>query len=781
MAENIPSITQKFVALDQQVYIVVWNPWGIITHVDRRPVTAQDLMEAGLPPDFFGELEQPRLVEVGDENDEARTVAVVGQEESLEVSIQQSQLPALPWYDQGLDLPPEDEQFPMGDGTTHPAAYSPWMEEDNSGHLESTPTEPELSLFPDPDDEPLVVDLDLGDLAEDQDTVVDSSASSDEETVISPEEAKRRRNYRRNVARNFRRAKLRHQRSQRSMETSGLKKTARARAEVREVGPRVVPPPAAAAQVHDPQPGTSAESQPVRERPAKRKRPRGCRGGRKHRKKTDQPGETTSPRSGSPAPQGAERGDSKAAAPASLAVGTPNITPFCPVCQQRVGDSRLRRHIEARHLPWWIAPDRACWSCRVQESSISRRMQRHGDPCPPAMTEGNAGQWTQLCNGILRYIRHDLGCRDDEALLEYIREHRYYPTDASPFVLSMAQRVLFRLWERRNNLRITPLEEFSVQPPSTTSVLLHPKVLACVIPHLNPQTIHSILTLNEPASEDRLPRPRHVQTVVDAHIHIDRWGTDFRRQLGDVEDCNLRYQYLICNYVFPNRWNQWDNLQPGSDVYATFGIHPRICADESITEMIPELRWRLLSARCVALGEVGVDFHYRTSPRQRERQLIGLEAQIRARPTDMPIVLHCRGDGALEACLEVLSRRLRSDTVIQVHCFLGGPSEVERWTQVFPSCMFSFGHRSLTLRGEEAEHHRRAARGLRLDQILLESDAPYLSRSQQVIHESPGPASPRMDLFLIGRWIGQQRGLCPSVILEAARLNALRVFSLPGM
>ena len=93
---------------------------------------------------------------------------MVGQKESLEVRIQQPQLPVLPWYDQGLDLPSEDERFPMSDGTTHPAAYSAWMEEDDIGHPESTPTEPELTLFPDSDDEPLDLDLDLeGDLAED--------------------------------------------------------------------------------------------------------------------------------------------------------------------------------------------------------------------------------------------------------------------------------------------------------------------------------------------------------------------------------------------------------------------------------------------------------------------------------------------------------------------------------------------------------------------------------------------------------------------------------------
>ena len=119
MTENAPSV-----ALDQQVYIMVWNPWGIITHVERRPVTAQDLLEAELPPDFFGELERPRMVEVSEEEEETRTVAAVGQEESLEVRVQQPQLPALSWYDPDLELPPEDERFPMGNRATYPEAYS---------------------------------------------------------------------------------------------------------------------------------------------------------------------------------------------------------------------------------------------------------------------------------------------------------------------------------------------------------------------------------------------------------------------------------------------------------------------------------------------------------------------------------------------------------------------------------------------------------------------------------------------------------------------------------
>ena len=341
--------------------------------------------------------------------------------------------------------------------------------------------------------------------------------------------------------------------------------------------------------------------------------------------------------------------------------------------------------------------------------------------------------------------------------------------------------MLCRLWERRNNRQVTPLEELTVQPPSTVAVLLHPKMLACVMCNLSGGALRAIARLTPTVSVDRPPRPNHTQRVVDSHVHIDTWGSRFHGELGSLEDCRLIHQYLICNYVFPSRWSHWDEAQRFPDAYASFGIHPNVCADHNVSDWIPELRRRLLSAKCVALGEVGVDYHYRTSSDRRRRQLTGLEAQLRLRPSGMPIVVHCRGKGALTACLEVFVRCLSPRTVIQVHCFLGGPREVERWSRAFPRTVFSFGHRSLALDGDEAVDHRLAARSLSLDRILVEYDAPYLQRSPTGCQETGGPPSPRMDLLLIGRWLGCQKGLCPSVVLEAARLNALRVFSLAGV
>ena len=81
---------------------MVWNPWGIITNVETRPVTAQDLLEAELPLDFLGDM-RPRIVEVNNQDMETRMVTFLCQDETLEVRVE-PQWPALTWYDQDLGL-----------------------------------------------------------------------------------------------------------------------------------------------------------------------------------------------------------------------------------------------------------------------------------------------------------------------------------------------------------------------------------------------------------------------------------------------------------------------------------------------------------------------------------------------------------------------------------------------------------------------------------------------------------------------------------------------------
>lgn len=453
---------------------------------------------------------------------------------------------------------------------------------------------------------------------------------------------------------------------------------------------------------------------------------------------------------------------------------------YCPICRDRVS-VRVKRHLEANHLPWWIIPERACWQCKRWESSLSNLKKRHSKSCPPAaMTESNATTWVHLSNGLLQVLRENFDCESNAQLLDLVVTRKYYPRDRSPFHLSLEQRLLFRVWEQRNGVTVSPLEEMTVQPPSVVACLLHPKVLACIIAQLSEETANSIATLEtKPPGEAPVRLPLMPRTV-DAHIHLDRWGKDFRNHLGSSEDCRIRYSSLVAVFAHPNRWNLWDKMSQ-EDLVCAFGIHPVVCGQQPgvAQRRGDELRQRLTSPRCVALGEVGLDYLRCRTQAQQKKQRDALVAMLGLRPESLPVVVHCRGAGALADCLELLKQHLERDSTVQVHCFLGDRAEVQLWQNAFPQCLFSFGHKSLALIGSAAEEHNMAARGLSLDRILLESDAPYLGRSARVMQMSPGPASPRRDLYQVGEWLGQLKGLCPSVVLEAAGHNAHQAFRIP--
>ena len=83
-------------------------------------------------------------------------------------------------------------------------------------------------------------------------------------------------------------------------------------------------------------------------------------------------------------------------------------------------------------------------------------------------------------------------------------------------------------------------------------------------------------------------------------------------------------------------------------MYATFGIHPSLCSNQlALTRHRVELRVRLLSPRCVALGEVGLDYRSGMTDGQKQSQRDTLSALVHLRPAQMPMVVHCPGVGAV--------------------------------------------------------------------------------------------------------------------------------------
>lgn len=193
--------------------------------------------------------------------------------------------------------------------------------------------------------------------------------------------------------------------------------------------------------------------------------------------------------------------------------------------------------------------------------------------------------------------------------------------------------------------------------------------------------------------------------------------------------------------------------------YAAVGVHPHDAKDAP-GDVIDQLRRMLAQDKVVAVGEIGLDYHYDFSPREVQKQLF--EAQLKlAQETDRPVIVH---DREAHADTLALLRQYRPKGV--VHCF-SGSVEMMRDLVALGMCIGLGG--AVTFKN--AKMPLAVAAEVPADRLLIETDAPYMA---------PVPfRGKRCDSTLIphtAQVIADCRGMTAEAVLELTRENARRLF-----
>jgi len=154
------------------------------------------------------------------------------------------------------------------------------------------------------------------------------------------------------------------------------------------------------------------------------------------------------------------------------------------------------------------------------------------------------------------------------------------------------------------------------------------------------------------------------------------------------------------------------------DVRAAVGMHPHEAA-QLTDAMLAELEQLAARPEVLAVGEIGLDYHYMRSPRDVQqgvfRDLIGL-----ARRLDKPIVVHTRE--AAEDTLSMLEREGAAEVGGIIHCFSEDRPFAERALALDFDLSFSG---IVTFR--TATPIQEVAAWAPGDRILVETDSPYLA------------------------------------------------------
>lgn len=248
--------------------------------------------------------------------------------------------------------------------------------------------------------------------------------------------------------------------------------------------------------------------------------------------------------------------------------------------------------------------------------------------------------------------------------------------------------------------------------------------------------------------------------IFDAHAHYDdeRFNEDRAQVLSFIKE-NGVCGVIDCGCDFKSSLAAIDLAEKYDYIYAAIGVHPSE-AEQASDDDFERLKKLYAHEKVVAVGEIGLDYHYDFS--SKERQLEVFEQQlILANELDLPVIVHDRE--AHEDTL-ILLKKYKPKGV--VHCFSGS---IETAKQVIDLGMYIGLGGAVTFKN--AKKPVEVAKYVPSDRLLLETDCPYMT---------PVPfRGKRCDSSLIpysAAVIARVRGDDVQALIDTCRENAIRLF-----
>ncbi len=207
--------------------------------------------------------------------------------------------------------------------------------------------------------------------------------------------------------------------------------------------------------------------------------------------------------------------------------------------------------------------------------------------------------------------------------------------------------------------------------------------------------------------------------LVDHHTHLD--FPDFAPEL-DAIVARAAAAGVTTMTTISTRIRNYDIYRGIAErfprVFFSVGTHPHY-AHEELDVPVAEIIAKSQHAKCIAIGEAGLDYFYQKSPKEAQAQ--GFRTHIHAaRETGLPLEIHTRA--ADEETIAILEDEMGKGAFKAVlHCFTGGQKLADRAVE-----LGLYISASGVITYKKSEDLRSIFATVPLDRLLVETDAPYL-------------------------------------------------------
>jgi TatD DNase family protein len=252
--------------------------------------------------------------------------------------------------------------------------------------------------------------------------------------------------------------------------------------------------------------------------------------------------------------------------------------------------------------------------------------------------------------------------------------------------------------------------------------------------------------------------------LIDSHCHLDSDQFDADRE----QVIERALAAGVTHMVAIGTGNGPPDLEAGirladryKFLYATVGVHPHDAAkaNEITFQALADLT---LHPKVIAIGEIGLDYHYDFSPRETQQAVFIRQMQIAKKP----IVIHTRE--AWDDTIKLIREHWDPQRGGIMHCFSGNPDQAKQALDL--GFYLSFGG---IVTFPKALEIQESARQAPIDRILVETDSPYLA-------PVPKRGKRNEPAFMLEtvRKLAQLRGVSEQAIAQSTTANFQHLMSL---
>ena len=206
--------------------------------------------------------------------------------------------------------------------------------------------------------------------------------------------------------------------------------------------------------------------------------------------------------------------------------------------------------------------------------------------------------------------------------------------------------------------------------------------------------------------------------MIDTHAHLtDSRYSDVAELVASAKNAGV-HKIITVGYHLQSSLENALLAERFEDVFFTAGVHPSDCEtlDNSAIAQLFEL---LKHKKCLALGEIGLDYHYGKDTK--EQQKIAFSKQLEmAGELNIPVVIHSRE--ATQDMLNILtahSKNLKKGFLM--HCYSESAESAQEYLKL--GAYFAFGG-AITFKNAKKED---IIRSIPLNRVVCETDCPYMT------------------------------------------------------